>query len=264
MSRTLTLIHAGWTSVKALARGGRRAEARTQLERLLTHPDLPAPVAADARRLAGELELERERFAAARRYFRAAAELEPEHARTQYLIGVAQERDPHGDDRRAAARFRKAVALDAENPLYRAAFGRAAVRCGKVKAGVRALLAAAELAEAPDAAAVVRIIVDGLTEAGRLGAARRVLAKARFVCPGNRDLNTLWERVRFETARRRQDQRRRQDAARATEGDLVLLPFVRLVVPAAGKTPAAGAIRRDLVSKPRPHLPRLRSIRADR
>jgi predicted Zn-dependent protease len=262
MSRTLTLIHAGWASARALARVGRRAEARALVERLLTHPGLPAPMAADARRLAAELELDAERFAAARRHLRAAAALEPTHARTQYVLGVAFERDPHGDDRRAAVRFRRASALAPENPLYRAAFGRAAVRCGKVRVGVRALLAAADQAVEPDSAPVIRVVVDGLLEAGRVAVARRVLAKARFTSPGNRDLAALENRVKFEAARRGQRNTRKHDATFATEGDLITLPFVR-VVRANGSKAGVGTIRRDLVSKPRPHFPRLRFLRAD-
>ena len=102
MSRTLTLTHAGWTAARALAQAGRRADALAQLGRLLARPDLTAPVAADARRLAGELELDGGNYAAARRHLRAAAGLEPTHARTQYTLGVAHDRDPHGDVRRAA------------------------------------------------------------------------------------------------------------------------------------------------------------------
>src|SRR5438067_2363662 len=131
MSRTLTLIHAGWASVKALARDGRRRDALTQVERLLACPDLPVPVAADAHRVT---------------------------------------------------------------------------------------------------------------------AARRVLAKARFLCPGNRELAGLWQRVRFEAARVGQNKQNAQDAPLAREGDTVLLPFIRVVGSGAGKA-VGGVIRRDVVSK---------------
>src|SRR5205814_8127136 len=140
---------------------GRRPEARAHLGGLLGRPDLPTPLAATARRLAGELELDGGNYAAARRHLRAAAGLEPNHARTQYTLGVAHERDPHGDARRAAARFRRASKLDPGNPLYRAAFGRAAVRCGKVRLGAKELLGAADAALLRGAAAVAEIRVDG-------------------------------------------------------------------------------------------------------
>jgi Flp pilus assembly protein TadD len=259
MSRTLTILHSGWASARALARGGRRAHALAVIEQLLSRPDVPAPIAADARRLAGELELYRERYAAARRHLRAAAALEPTHAETHYRLGLAHERDPHGDDRLAAVRFKKASKLEPDNPLYRAAFGRAAVRCDRVKAGVRALLAAADAA--PGDTPVLRVVVGGLLEAGKPGAARRVVDRARFLCPANRELDAIREQVRFENARRRQqNERSKQDAPFATEGEFVLLPFVR-VVGGSGRA-KAGVIRRDRVSMPRPHLARLH--RADR
>jgi hypothetical protein len=197
------------------------------------------------------LELDRERYAAARRHLRAAAALEPNHAATHYRLGLAHERDPHGDDRRAAVRFRKASVLEPANPLYRAAFGRAVVRCDRLKAGVRALLAAA--AAAPGDVPVLRVVVGGLLEAGKPNAARRVVARARFLCPESRELSGIWERVRFENARRRQqNERSKQDAPFATEGEFVLLPFVR-VVGGSGR-PRAGVIRRDRLSRPRPHI----------
>jgi hypothetical protein len=261
MSRTLTMIHAGWASVQSLVRDGRRRDALTQLERLLACPDLPVPVAANAHRLTAELLIDAERFAMARRHLRVVAGLEPCCARTHYLAGLAFEKDPHGDDRRAAVRFRKASALEPHNPLFRACFGRAAVRCDRLKTGVRALLGAADAA--PDSLPVVRVVVGGLIEAGRVTAARRVLAKARFLRPGNRELAGLWDRVRFEAARVGQNKRNTQDAGFAREGDIVLLPFVRVVGSGAGKA-AGGVIRRDVMSKPRPHLPRLRRSKADR
>ncbi|MBA4065194.1 MAG: hypothetical protein C0501_16065 [Isosphaera sp.] len=262
MSRTLTLIDAGWEAVRTAAH---RPDTLARTTRLLARPDLPAGVAAEAHALAGEVFLGADRFPEARRHLRAAAALRPDRARLFYLWGLALERDPHGCDRRAAVRFRKAAGLEPANHLYRAAFGRAAVRCGRAKAGVRALRAAA--VAAPGDVAVVRVVAEGLLEAGRLAAARRVVTAARFLCPGSRDVAALWGRVRFETARqarrgRRGATRHRQDAEVATDGGRVVLPFAR---PDGGsKSAAGGAVRRDVVSFPRPHLARLRARKADR
>lgn len=262
MSRMLTLIHAGWASARSLARSGRRADALAQLRRLLSRPDLPVALAADARRLAAELLIEAEGFAEARRHLRAALGLQPDHARSHYLAGLALERDPAGDDRRAAVRFRKASRQEPANPLYRAAFGRAAVRCGRVKVGARELLAAADAA--PDNIAVLRIVVDGLIEAGKLRAARRILGQARFLCRHTTEVGRMWDRVRFETARGGQrNTKGTQDARFATEGAVLTLPFVRVVGSAVGGKPA-GWVRGDAGSLPRPHLARLRSTNADR
>jgi hypothetical protein len=259
MSRTLSLIDAGWSSVRSVVARGHRSDALARLAKLLARPDLPAAVAAEAHRLAGELLTDAERYPEARRHLRAAAALEPACARTFYLCGLAHERDPHGCDRRAALRFRAASRLGPGNPLYRAAFGRAAVRCDHVKAGVRELLAAA--AAAPGDLPVIRVVADGLLEAGRLDAARQVLDRARFLCRNAAaagELAALAERVRFEAARcgQRETTRHRQGAEFATDGGRVVLPFIRVA--------GGGAVRRDVVSRPRPHFPRLRTGKADR
>jgi tetratricopeptide (TPR) repeat protein len=268
MSKTLTLISAGWSLIRSSAAQGRRTDALNRLRRLLARPDVPAPVAADAHRLAGELLTDAERYSEARRHLRAAAALEPKYARTYYLWALAQERDPLGCDRRAARGFRQASRLEPENALYRAAFGRAAVRCNRVKTGVRELLAAAEAALGD--LGVVRVVVDGLLEADRPGTARRVLNRTGFLCRGAvrmRELQALIERVRFASVQRSQrgergTTRNGQDAGIATDGARVVLPFIRLT---AGTTGRSGeSVRRDVVSFPRPHFPRLRSRRADR
>jgi tetratricopeptide (TPR) repeat protein len=272
MSRTLSLIRAGWESIRAAEARGQRAEALDQLVRVLARPDVPPELAAEAHRFAGELALDLDRYATARRHLKAAAALEPEHANTRFLLGRTWEEDPDGCDRRAAICFKKAVELDAANALYRAAFGRAAARCGKVKLGTREMLAAVD--GAAGEVAVVRITVGGLLEMGKIEAVRRVLAKARFLCPGNNELTALWERMKFESARHAQlrtvkaaktektektytETRYAQDAHFARDGDRVTLPFT----PPAG---TGGAVRRDGPSFPRPHLARLRTNKADR
>lgn len=271
MSRMLNLIGAGWASVRSSAAHGRRTDALTQLNCLLARPDLPVSVARDAHRLAGALSVDAEKYPKARRHLRLAAALAPTHAATFYLWGLAYERDPHGCDRLAAIRFRKASELKPENAMYRAAFGRAAVRCNRLKRGVRELLAAA--AAAPGDVAVIRLVTEGLIEAGKLDAARQVLNKARFLSfetTKDQELEDLLERVRFETARcvQREITRHRQDAAFAKDGGRVILPFVRLENGTCSATLSGSdsdeSIRRDVVSLPRPHFPRLRVRRADR
>ena len=257
MSRTLTLIDAGWELVRSTAAHGRRSDALSRTARLLARPDLPASVAAEAHRLAGELLTDAERYSEARRHLSAAAALEPNCARGFHLWGLAQERDPHGCDRRAAIRFRRASELEPGNHLYRAAFGRAAVRCGLRKTGVRELLAAAEAA--PGELKVIRVAVEGLVEAGKFMAARCILTQARFLCHANRELVVLEERVRFERARhsqkrsrgRRGTTRHVQDAEFATDGGRVVLPLIRI---AENATRRGRNVPRDVVSFPKPPL----------
>lgn len=260
MSMMLTLIHSGWDSIRNAAARGQRHDALTKLTRFLALPDLPASLAAEAHRLAGELALESEQFSKARHHLRAAAALEPSHANTHYQLGLALERDPHGCDRRAALRFRLAFRQEKTNCLYRAAFGRAAVRCGRTRIGVRALRSAAR--QTSDVA-VLRLVVEGLLEAGRVREAQRVLTRARFTQPASRELNVLFEKTRFAAALKAQRElggttRHRQDAEHAMDGGRVVLPFVRLAATTATRTETEGVVRRDVLSFPRPHLPRLR------
>jgi tetratricopeptide (TPR) repeat protein len=268
MSKMLALIQAGWSSIRSSVEQGRRTDALNRLRRLLARPDVPAAVAADAHRLAGELLTDVERYSEARRHLRAAAALEPSIARTYYLWAAADERDASGCDRRAARRYGKACRLSPRNPLYRAAFGRAAVRCDRLGRGVKEMLAAADAAMGD--LNVIRIVVEGLLEADRPGTALRVLNRVGFLCheaEKSREFRVLVERVRFARARRDQrgergTTRKRQDAVIATEGARVVLPFIRVTTEA--KPRQGEIVRRDVVSLPRPHFPRLRSRKVDR
>lgn len=264
MSKTLTMIDAGWDFIRALAARGQKAKALEHLTRLLACPDVPAKLAAEGNRFAGELALDTENYTAARRQLNAALALEPTHAGTRFALGRAWEDDPDGCDRRAAICFKKAMSLDAANTLYRVAFGRAAARCGKVKLGVREMLAAVEAAM--NDLTVIRVAVSGLLEVGKVKAARQVIAKARFLAPCNAELATMWMRVKFEAARLTQvklaktvkaNTRYAQDALIATEGDRVVLPFIRTV------GAKSDTVRRDVASFPRPHIARLRVSKAD-
>jgi predicted Zn-dependent protease len=262
MSTTLSLVAAAWDSIRAAAEQGRNSDALRQTRRLLSLPDLPTSIATQAHRLAAELSLEAESFTAARRHLRAAVALTPGCAYTAHLLGLAFERDPEGCDRRAALAFRRACKLDAANCLYRASYGRAAVRCGKVRLGRRELRSAAKAA--PSDAAVLRVVIEGLLEAGAVRTADVVLSRAQFLLPTSRVLAGLRERVRFTEARLNQrDQgrtaRRRQDAEHATDGGRAVLPFIRLVTSDTAPTSREVLVRHDVVSFPRPHFPRFRA-----
>jgi hypothetical protein len=136
------------------------------------------------------------------------------------------------------------------------------VRSDRPNAGVRALLQAAD---ASHDVPVLRVVIDGLLEAGKVAAARRVATNAMFLRPANRELQTLRDRARFAAAASRQRHTRRaQDAQTARDGGVEVLPFIRVVRPTDGAPTGGGTIRRDLVSKPQPHFPRLRVTRADR
>src|SRR5437763_16352154 len=90
--------------------------------------------------------------------------------------------------------------------------------------------------------AVVRVAVQGLLEVGKAADARRVLAAARFLRPGDGELAALWERGKFEAARlgqvesakaarlekTRENARYARAAAFAKDGDRATRAFARL------------------------------------
>jgi hypothetical protein len=269
MSKALSLIGAGWDSVRSMAAQGQQLDILNRLRCFIARSDLPTSVACEAHRMAGELLIRAEQYREARHHLRMAAAIEPTNAQTFYLWGLAFELDPHGCDYLAAKKFGKASKLEPKEPKYRAAFGRAAVRCDRVKRGISGLLQAAAMA--PGDVAVIRVVTEGLIEAGQLKMASRVLNQARFLSfesSKDRELVALMERVRYESAqcKQRETRRHRQDADFATDGGRMVIPFIRKVKRTGGGTGprTGGSTRRDVVSLPKPHFPRLRIRRADR
>jgi tetratricopeptide (TPR) repeat protein len=271
MSRTLSLVETAWDVIQLLVARKQYRTALRQLMRLLARPDVPETLIADAHRLAGRLALELEQYPVARRYWKAVVERAGDSAEAYYAIGRAWEEDPEGCDRRAMRAFRRALKHEPANPIYRAAYGRSAARCGHVRHGTRHMLAAAQQAE--NDLAVIRVIVPGLLEIGQAGQARRIVAKARFLTPGNAELAALWAWVKFEEARSAQRScrgfqrpdgvaRMAKDARFAMDGVRTIVPLLQVV----GTTPPRpdNGWRRDAVSCPRPHIAYLSFRKADR
>jgi Flp pilus assembly protein TadD len=247
----LTFHDAAWASARDCAAVGRRADALAFLAPLLSSPDAPPRLARQAHHLAGRLHAAAQKYRMARKHLLAAAKLDPMNAEVHYEIGLAFEADPYGCDRRAARRFRKAMALDPKQPRYAAALGRALVRINRVRAGVKWLTIAA--AGAPADAAVLAVVIDGLCDAGREKLAAKVATQARFLAPADRAVLKLFGDARHAAAAAGQA---RLTAAGGRRGP-VLLPFLRVV--GDGVT-----VRRDEASRPAPHLGRLRSYRTGR
>lgn len=242
MSRTLTLFPA---SARAADPAGQaRAEAGFPVLRGADDTD-----AVDAHRAAAEVCLAADRFRAARRHLYAALRLAPDHARCRYLLGRAFADDPLGCDRRAARHYRKAVKLNASQPLYRAALGRAMVRIDETRSGVNVLKRAAEAA--PADAEVLTIVVEGLREAGEADLAFELLSKARFLAPADTAVRHLWNRTRYDVAAQQQQHGRRDE--QPAEPSRVV-PFIRLV---GDNTAPAQRTRHDAPSRPAAHVGRL-------
>ena len=66
-----------------------------------------------------------EKYRRARKLLREAVALDPTDAGLWFEMGRAYEDDPHGDDRKAARRYKKAAQLNANEPKYKAALSAA-------------------------------------------------------------------------------------------------------------------------------------------
>lgn len=178
MSMTLTFSDAAWARARTLAVEGRKAESLAALAPLLGPADVPRRLRLLAHRLAARLHHAAGRYRAARKQLYLAAKIEPHTAEIHFEIGQAFETDPMGCDRRALRRYRIACELSPRDARFRAALGRALVRNDRAKSGLIELRAAAKLA--PSDAAVLRVVMEGLSEAGESHEAFETVAKARF------------------------------------------------------------------------------------
>ncbi len=226
MSRMLTFFETGFASATALAETGRYTAARRALCGLQAACDLEPTSALRLHSTAAEWALRSERYSEARRHLRRALKLDPTDAAGHFALGRAHEADPFGCDRMAVRRYRKATKLNANEPKYRAALGRALVRVDNVLAGVKILCRAAEAA--PSDPEVLEIVSEGLREAGRADEAFRVMSHARFLAPDDRAIKKLWDRSRFGlTAATQQARQNSDERSRPTENAAVL-PFLRV------------------------------------
>jgi Flp pilus assembly protein TadD len=225
MSRMLSPARGALDRAEALAARGHSAEARSVLFELslddaLTHGERYRMLMASAK-----LAFRQERYGEAKRHLRNARRLRPDEAEIEYLWGRCCENDPQGCDRRAARKYRKAMHLNASEPIYRAALGRALIRISNVRSGVKVLRRAAEAAPADPE--VLAIVQEGLQEAEHADLALQILNKAMFLAPGNRQVKTLWERARFDaTAESQRIQRKAMLPAHPERP--ATIPFIRI------------------------------------
>lgn len=257
MSRTLTFAYAeaALAAARTLAANGRTRDALARVE--LALQGTPSP-AAETYRFAAELCRELERYGRARRHLRMALAVRPHDAALHHDLGLALQDDPYGCDRRAAGRFRKAVALAPENPTYRAALGLALVRLNRVSSGIAELKKAVELA--PTDAAVMGTAVTALREADRPHVAVRWLTRSLFLAPNQPELRQLLDRARFDLVRADQTADRR--IGRGPVNRPATVPFVRIAPVSAKPGVGGGVVRRDMGSRPAPHLGRIQAYRA--
>lgn len=258
MSRMLAYFESGLASAEALAKSGRVSAAREALRRLRAASDTAPSTEHRYHTTAADYAMRTGRHHEARQHLRRAVELAPNDAAGWYALGQAHECDPFGCDRMAVRRYRKAHQLNANQPIYRAALGRALVRVDNVQAGVKILCKAAEAA--PSDPEVLEIVTEGLREAGQPEVAFRLMSHARFLAPSNTAIKKLWDRSRFGLTAATQEARRENEERakpRSAESPAVL-PFLRV---SGGST--GNKIRHDVSGGNAQQYPRLRTFRKD-
>lgn len=247
MSRMLSLLDGGLAAAAHHYLTGRAAHAAATLSQLRGGTDSPAE-GVRVLRAAAAVAFGQEKYRRARKLLREAIALAPTNAGLWFEMGRAHEDDPHGCDRKAARRYKKAAQLNANEPKYKAALGRAMVRINEVGSGVRVLCRAADAAPTdPD---VLGVVAEGLREAGRAELAFKLLSKARFLAPTDRGIEHLWARAKFDMLAERQKGGRMQPTA---------IPMLRVYQ----DVPTQANTRIDRGHSPAPHIARLRAFRSD-
>jgi Flp pilus assembly protein TadD len=249
MSRMLSLLDAGLATAAHQYRTGRTTRAAATLAQLRGGAGGSA-AGVKVLRAAAAVAAAAERYRRARKLLTEAIALAPADAGLWFEMGRAYEDDPHGDDRKAARRYKKAAQLNANEPKYKAALGRAMVRINEVGNGVRVLCRAA--AAAPTDAEVLGVVAEGLREAGRAELAFSLLSKARFLAPADRGIEHLWTRAKFDMLAERQHGTRGKTTPAS-------IPMLRVF----NAEPIPQKARTDRHHAPAPHIARLRAFRSD-
>jgi Flp pilus assembly protein TadD len=255
MSRMLSLFDDGLAAAAHLFQTGRTTRAAATLTQLRGGAGTTAD-AVKVLRAAAAVAVTAEKYRRARKLLREAIALAPTDAGLWFEMGRAFEDDPHGCDRKAVRRYKKAAQLNANDPKHKAVLGRAMVRINEIGSGVRQLCRAAEAA--PTDADVLGVVAEGLREAGRAELAFQLLSKARFLAPADRGIEHLWSRAKFDMLAQQ------QKGGRGTTPTSI--PMLRVFndapTPDVSNSPRT-PYRADNTHSPTPHIARLRAFRSD-
>jgi len=251
MSKTLNLFAQLLAAGQTLRAVGRPDEARRRLSSLLALADVPAEVATDAHRLMGEIHHEQENYAHARKHLKLALRETPDDAEIRFLLAEAMAADEAACWASARKHYRVAIAAQPTNARYLCGYANLAVLLGNEALALRLFRRAVKVAPADlDALEGLTDMLCGMLQFAEAEAALR---KARFQLSRNARLEQMLADVQFDRVHARQSSAGvLPDADEAT-----FLPFDTT-------TPRTSAIvRRDRVSRPTPHLPRLMAFRPD-
>ena len=251
MGRTLNLLEAVVTRARQLHELGRADDALSLLRRHANPPTLPAPIAAEAHHLMGELCLDLQHHRRARKHLSAVLRLRPDDATAHHQMANAIDRDPEVDAQAASRYYRRALELTPDDPALLTDAGLFHVDMGRPEKGLALLRRAGELAL--DDLDVLQALIVALGELGRFDEAQSELNTARFRHARDPHFLKLVSDLEFQESRRAQKKARSASEARASEAPVVL-PFLRVVSDEETKKPTKRFTRRDEASAGRPHF----------
>ncbi|MBI3408114.1 MAG: tetratricopeptide repeat protein [Planctomycetes bacterium] len=220
MSMKLNLVDTLLNRGRNLKRHGLLHDAAGVLQKLLAFRDLPIETGQEARSLLGEIALERNEYKAARRHLAAALTQAPDDAKLHYFMAIAVDDDPEANAERAGRFYRRALALDPENPTYLCEYGQNLVEWGKVEKGLKLMRRAVDCS--PDDLLMVSALAEALRVTGDAEDAERCLRLAMFRNSQDRRFRELWEDHQFQVLHTRQQAALTK--MQPTDGP-VLLPF---------------------------------------
>ena len=249
MSKTLNLFTQLLDAGRILIELGRPLEATKRLNSLIALADVPAPIAADAHRLLGELHLHDESFALARRHLKRSLK-QCEDAESRFLLAEAITQDENADWSLARKYYRKALKHRPKDARYLRGYAEWAFQMGHETFGLRLLRKAVKIA--PTDLDVLESLSDVLCGQRRFTEAEKLLSIARFQLKNNTRLNQLVSDVQFDRVRARQSSEPTHVERAA------VLPFA---VDADGGRKPSVIVRQDRQSRSAPHLPRLMAYR---
>jgi tetratricopeptide (TPR) repeat protein len=218
----LNLAQALLSRARKLQKLGREDDAYNLLMRLTDLEALPDYAAEEVALRLAAAHLRRRQFKRARQYLKIALGIQPDNARSHYLMARAFDAGATPNARRALEHYRIAVELEPEHPAWLCRYGLLLARLGRSREALAKLRRAAEMA--PDNVPDLKKIVEGMRLANATDEAWRLLLAARFRNPRDSRFLGLWRDFQFQQLRKQQETARPRVVAVA--GRPVLLAFV--------------------------------------
>ncbi len=257
MSRMLNLVDELLSRARELQQLGRRDDAHDLLIRLTDFENLPDYAAEEAAIRLAEDSLRHRQSKLARRYLKIALGIQPDNARTHYLMARALDAGAAPNSRRALEHYRSALELEPDQPAWLCRYGMLLARLGRSREALAGLRRAVKIV--PDDVRILKKAVEGMRLANAADEARRLLLAARFRSPRDSRLLALWRDSQFQQLRK--EQQTAHPNSKPIAAAPIVLPFVR--PKGEPKNTGGKRIRRDDASGTPPPRGILRVRRPD-